>query len=77
MAAIRLFLLLMQLHPEVAAKARKEIDSVVGAGRLPTFNDRPSLPYVDAVILSFLICERMRREEEAVSMLETRWTRGW
>ena len=35
------------------------------------------VPYVDAVILSFLICERMRREEEAVSMLETRWTREW
>ncbi|KAH9853930.1 cytochrome P450 [Lenzites betulinus] len=50
MTVIRHFLLLMQLHPEVAAKARKEIDSVVETGRLPTFADRPSLPYVDAVM---------------------------
>ncbi|KAI0637681.1 cytochrome P450 [Trametes polyzona] len=50
MTVIRHFLLLMQLHPEVAAKARQEIDSVVGTGRLPTFGDRPLLPYVDAVM---------------------------
>ncbi|OJT04437.1 O-methylsterigmatocystin oxidoreductase [Trametes pubescens] len=47
---IRHFLLHMQLHPEVAAKARKEIDSVVGTGRLPTLSDRPALPYVNAVM---------------------------
>lgn len=50
MTVIRHFLLLMQLHPEVAFKARKEIDSVVGTGRLPTLSDRPSLPYVNAVM---------------------------
>ncbi|KAH9894123.1 cytochrome P450 [Cubamyces lactineus] len=50
MTVIRHFLLLMQLHPDVAAKARAEIDSVVGTDRLPTFSDRPSLPYVDAVM---------------------------
>lgn len=50
MTVIRHFLLLMQLHSEVAAKARKEIDSVVGTGRLPTLSDRPSLPYVNAVM---------------------------
>ncbi|KAI0643677.1 cytochrome P450 [Trametes meyenii] len=50
LTAIRHFLLLMQLHPEVAAKARREIDAVVGTDRLPTFSDRPSLPYVDAVM---------------------------
>ncbi|KAI0829316.1 cytochrome P450 [Trametes gibbosa] len=50
MTVVRHFLLLMQLHPEVAAKARKEIESVVGTGRLPSFSDRPSLPYVDAVM---------------------------
>lgn len=39
------FLLAMVLHPEVFAKAQKEIDSVVGNDRLPTFSDRASLPY--------------------------------
>lgn len=32
------FLLAMILHPEVLAKAQKEIDSVVGTDRLPTFS---------------------------------------
>ncbi|KAJ7649235.1 cytochrome P450 [Mycena rosella] len=44
------FLLAMVLHPEVLAKAQKEIDSVVGPDRLPTFSDRASLPYVDAIL---------------------------
>ncbi|KAL7282024.1 hypothetical protein ACG7TL_003491 [Trametes sanguinea] len=50
MTVIRHFLLLMELHPEVAAKAKTEIDSVVGTDRLPMFSDRPSLPYVDAIM---------------------------
>ncbi|EJD05103.1 cytochrome P450 [Fomitiporia mediterranea MF3/22] len=44
------FFLMMTLHPEVAKKAQEEIDLVVGAGRLPSFEDRPSLPYVDCVL---------------------------
>jgi len=44
------FLLAMVLHPEAFAKAQKEIDSVVGPDRLPTFSDRASLPFVDAVL---------------------------
>ncbi|KAJ7718623.1 cytochrome P450 [Mycena metata] len=44
------FLLAMVLHPEVLATAQKEIDSVVGLDRLPTFSDRASLPFVDAVV---------------------------
>ncbi|KAG6895872.1 hypothetical protein C0992_011872, partial [Termitomyces sp. T32_za158] len=39
------FLLAMMGHPEVLAKAQKEIDSVVGSQRLPDFTDRPNLPY--------------------------------
>jgi len=39
----------MTLHPEVAKKAQAEIDAVVGNDRLPTFEDRPHLPYVDAL----------------------------
>ncbi|KAJ7171125.1 cytochrome P450 [Mycena filopes] len=44
------FLLAMVLHPEVLAKVQKEIDSVVGTDRLPTFSDRAMLPFVDAVL---------------------------
>ena len=39
----------MALHPEVAKKAQAEIDAVVGNDRLPTFEDRADLPYVDAL----------------------------
>ena len=39
----------MVLHPEVQEKARAEIDSVCGSGRLPSFADRDDLPYVDAL----------------------------
>jgi len=42
------------LHPEVQKKAQAEIDRVVGTGRLPTFDDRDSLPYVEAVLREIL-----------------------
>ena len=37
-------------NPEILRKAQKEIDSVVGNSRLPTFSDRPNLPYVNAIV---------------------------
>lgn len=40
----------MLLNPDVQARAQAEIDSVVGSARLPVFEDRPSLPYIDAVL---------------------------
>ncbi|KAJ6502305.1 cytochrome P450 [Mycena sanguinolenta] len=51
-ASIRLessFSLAMATHPEVQKKAQIEIDTVVGTHRLPGFEDRSSLPYVEAV----------------------------
>lgn len=36
-------------HPEVVRKAQEEIDRVIGSDRLPTFADRPHLPYIDAI----------------------------
>ncbi|KAG6833862.1 cytochrome c oxidase subunit 2 [Tephrocybe sp. NHM501043] len=44
----------MTLFPETAKKAQAEIDSVVGNDRLPTFEDRPYLPYVDALAKEIL-----------------------
>lgn len=48
MTTVSHFLLAMMSHPESLAKAQQEIDSVVGADRLPTFSDRGSLPYSTA-----------------------------
>ena len=31
-------------------KAQAKIDSVVGSNRFPDFHDRPSLPYINAVV---------------------------
>ena len=44
----------MALYPEVQKKAQAEIDAVVGPDRLPEFEDRPSLPYINAVIKELL-----------------------
>ncbi len=41
-------------YPEVQARAREEINVVTGGSRLPDFDDRPSLPYIDALISELL-----------------------
>ncbi|KAJ8583378.1 cytochrome P450 [Rhizopogon salebrosus TDB-379] len=51
---LMIFLLVMVLYPDVQTRSRAEIDSVVGRDRLPTFEDRASLPYVDAVLREVL-----------------------
>ena len=40
----------MAPYSEVQKKAQAEIDAVVGQNRLPDFYDRPSLPYINAVV---------------------------
>jgi cytochrome P450 len=49
-----MFILAMILFPEVQEKARAQLDSVVGMDRLPAFDDRTSLPYIEAVVLETL-----------------------
>ncbi|OCH95269.1 cytochrome P450 [Obba rivulosa] len=44
------FFLAMVLHPEVQVRAQKEMDAVVGTGRLPNFSDQRSLPYITAIL---------------------------
>ncbi|KAI0056482.1 cytochrome P450 [Artomyces pyxidatus] len=53
-SGISTFFLMMATHPEVQAKAQAELDRVLGPGRLPTFEDRASLPYLEAVIKEVL-----------------------
>jgi hypothetical protein len=43
-----LFLALV-LFPQVQKQAQAELDVVVGRDRLPTFDDRPHLPYIEAI----------------------------
>ena len=43
------FFLMMVVHPAVQEKAQAEIDAVVGKDRLPTMDDRPLLPFIDAI----------------------------
>ncbi|KAH8901213.1 cytochrome P450 [Thozetella sp. PMI_491] len=49
-AALEWFLIAMVKYPDVQRKARKDIDSVVGSSRLPGFEDRARLPYVEAIV---------------------------
>ncbi|KAK0500317.1 cytochrome P450 [Armillaria luteobubalina] len=42
------------LYPEVQAKAQAELDAVVGPTRLLNFDDRPQLPYINAILLEVL-----------------------
>ena len=43
------FFLMMVLNPAAQEKAQAQIDAVVGKTRLPTIDDRPLLPFVDAL----------------------------
>ncbi|KAI0772489.1 cytochrome P450 [Trametes elegans] len=53
-AALHTFFLAMALYPDVQAKARKQLDQVVGTCHLPTFADFGSLPYIDAIVKELL-----------------------
>ncbi|KAI0260509.1 cytochrome P450 [Gloeopeniophorella convolvens] len=48
------FFLAMTLYPDVQKKAQAELDSVVGSERLPTFEDREQLPYINAIVKEIL-----------------------
>ncbi|OSD04423.1 CyP450 monooxygenase [Trametes coccinea BRFM310] len=44
------FFLAMTIYPDVQRKAQAELDAIVGPNRLPTFEDREYLPYVNALV---------------------------
>ncbi|THC87143.1 hypothetical protein EYZ11_013412 [Aspergillus tanneri] len=51
---LELFVMVSILYPDVVRKAQQELDSVVGADRLPSFDDMESLPYINAIISELL-----------------------
>ena len=64
----------MALYPEVQKKAQAEIDAVVGAHRLPDFEDRPSLTYINAIVkesmrwhLAFPLCASLASSSSSVA----------
>ncbi|KAF7365160.1 O-methylsterigmatocystin oxidoreductase [Mycena venus] len=48
-SALASFFLAMAVHPDIQKKAQSEIDAIIGPHRLPQFEDRPSLPFVEAL----------------------------
>jgi hypothetical protein len=42
------------LFPQVQRRAQAELDVVIGRDRLPTFDDRPRLPYIEALCKELL-----------------------
>jgi cytochrome P450 len=49
-AAVTSFFLAAVVYPEVQKRAQEELDRVVGRDRLPDFNDKEKLSYLDAVM---------------------------
>ncbi|KAI0050246.1 cytochrome P450 [Auriscalpium vulgare] len=43
------FFLMLARYPAIQERAQAELDAVTGRTRLPTFEDRPNLPYVNAL----------------------------
>ncbi|KAI0675616.1 cytochrome P450 [Trametes maxima] len=62
LATLTNFFLYMARNPHVLRKAQEEMDEVVGRDRLPDYGDRPSLPYLDAIL------EEVYRLQPAVPM---------
>ncbi|CAH0004437.1 unnamed protein product [Clonostachys byssicola] len=49
-SSLSFLFLAMVKFPDILHKVQEEIDRVVGRDRLPQFEDRPNLPYVEAVV---------------------------
>ena len=41
----------MAMHPEAQLKAKKEVDNIIGLGRLPMIEDQEEMVYIQALIL--------------------------
>jgi cytochrome P450 len=61
-SAMTSFFLALVLYPQVQRRAQAELDAVVGRDRLPTFNDKPRLPYIEA------LCKELMRWQMVTPM---------
>ena len=50
LSTLRTFFAAMAANPEAQKRAQEELDSVIGPDRLPTLDDKPSLPYITALV---------------------------
>lgn len=48
-SSLSCFFLAMTLYPQVQQRAQEELDAVLSSGTMPTFADRPQLPYIEAI----------------------------
>jgi hypothetical protein len=69
-SSMSFFFLALTLFPHVQRRAQAELDAVVGRDRLPTFDDRPRLPYIEA------LCKELMRWQ-VVSPTGTIWSLLW
>ncbi|KAL2008555.1 hypothetical protein VTN00DRAFT_6749 [Thermoascus crustaceus] len=51
---MRMFILASLAYPDFIPKAQKELDDAVGPDRLPNFEDRDRLPYIQAIVEEIL-----------------------
>ncbi|KAK7036572.1 cytochrome p450 [Paramarasmius palmivorus] len=49
LSSIGTFFMAMAKSPQFQEKAQRELDAVIGSGRLPSHDDRKSLPYIEAI----------------------------
>ena len=49
-SSVLTFFFAMILNPSILKTAQEQIDQMIGPDRLPTLADRPSLPYIDAIL---------------------------
>jgi hypothetical protein len=48
------FFLAATLFPSFCKQAQQELDTVIGVDRLPTIQDRPQLPFIEAIFLELM-----------------------
>ncbi|KAL0568030.1 cytochrome p450 [Marasmius crinis-equi] len=48
-ASIEAFFLAMGMYPDIQKKAQAELEKVIGSGRIPGYEQRPNLPYIEAI----------------------------
>jgi hypothetical protein len=72
-----LFLVLV-LFPQVQGRAQAELDAVIGRDRLPTFDDRPRLPYIEALCKELMRWNMVTPLGTSFSRVsQIRMTNGW